>query len=181
MWIGSTRRLESQPSPEPLLRIPPHGHTVRCNELARAAPLLLRPHQEILEVAQELPASLVVEPHGLSLLHRISFGYEGRAAMALLQTLCRAQPSEAHPPSPRLRRVPTSHSSTVYTRDFLRRMVKRFVDLQRKQAMLAASYGRPLSCPVLLPVSSDFISSTIRGFWQPLRPCGRLDNDINLL
>src|SRR3990170_1926943 len=40
-----------------------------------------------------------VEPHGLT-------------AVAPLHTLRRAEPSEAHPPSPRLRRVPTSHSST---------------------------------------------------------------------
>jgi hypothetical protein len=52
---------------------------------------------------------------------------------------------------------------------------------QRKQAMLAAIYGRPLSCQVLLPVNSDSISRTIRAFWQSLRPYGRLDNDINLL
>jgi hypothetical protein len=42
---------------------------------------------------------LGVEPHGLT-------------AVAPLQTLRGAEPSEAHPPSPRLRRVPTSHSST---------------------------------------------------------------------
>src|SRR3990170_5227780 len=40
-----------------------------------------------------------VEPHGLT-------------AVAPLHTLRRAEPSEAYPPSPRLRRVPTSHSST---------------------------------------------------------------------
>jgi len=40
-----------------------------------------------------------VEPHGLT-------------AVAPHHTLRRAEPSEAHPPSPRLRRVPTSHSST---------------------------------------------------------------------
>jgi len=57
-------------------------------------------------------AAAGVEPHGLSLLRRSSFGYEGRAAVAPLHTLRRAEPSEAHPPSPRLRRVPTSHSST---------------------------------------------------------------------
>src|SRR3989337_1607609 len=39
------------------------------------------------------------EPHGLT-------------AVAPLHTLRRAEPSEAHPPSPRLWRVPTSHSST---------------------------------------------------------------------
>jgi hypothetical protein len=40
-----------------------------------------------------------VEPHDLT-------------AVAPLRTCRRAEPSEAHPPSPRLRRVPTSHSST---------------------------------------------------------------------
>ena len=54
----------------------------------------------------------LVEPHGLSLLRRSSVGYEGRAAVAPLHMLRRAEPSEAYPPSPRLRRVPTSHSST---------------------------------------------------------------------
>jgi hypothetical protein len=44
-------------------------------------------------------SSLNVEPHGLT-------------AVAPLHTLRRAEPSEAYPPSPRLRRVPTSHSST---------------------------------------------------------------------
>jgi hypothetical protein len=58
-------------------------------------------------------------------------------------------------------------------------------NLQQKQAMLAAIYGRPLSCQVLLPVNSELISRTIRAFWQSLwrygRTYGRLDNDINLL
>jgi hypothetical protein len=40
-----------------------------------------------------------VEPHGLT-------------AVVPLHARRRAEPSEAHPPSPRLRRVPTSHSST---------------------------------------------------------------------
>ena len=40
-----------------------------------------------------------VEPHGLT-------------AVAPLHRLRRAEPSEAYPPSPRLRTVPTSHSST---------------------------------------------------------------------
>ena len=40
-----------------------------------------------------------MEPHGLT-------------AVAPLHALRRAEPSEAHPPSPWLRRVPTSHSST---------------------------------------------------------------------
>jgi len=45
------------------------------------------------------PELEIVEPHGLT-------------AVAPLHMLRRAKPSEAYPPSPRLRRVPTSHSST---------------------------------------------------------------------
>jgi len=52
---------------------------------------------------------------------------------------------------------------------------------QRKQAMLAAIYGRPLSCQVLLPVNSDLTARTNRAIWHSLRPYGRLDNRINLL
>src|SRR3970282_577027 len=48
----------------------------------------------------------------LCLLRRSSFGYEGRAVVAPLHRLRGAEPFEAYPPSPRLRRVPTSRSST---------------------------------------------------------------------
>ena len=52
-------------------------------------------------LAQPRSTQLAVEPHGLT-------------AVAPLHTLRRAEPSEANPPSPRLRRVPTSHSSTGF-------------------------------------------------------------------
>ena len=55
-----------------------------------------RPVRFDLERFRKFP---LVEPHGLT-------------AVAPLHTLRRAEPSEAYPPSPRLRRVPTSHSST---------------------------------------------------------------------
>jgi len=37
---------------------------------------------------------------------------------------------------------------------------------QRKQAMLAAIYGRPLSCQVLLPVNSTYFQERSGSFWQ---------------
>src|SRR3989304_2543151 len=58
-----------------------------------------RPPPPFMKNFREADGPVNVEPHGLT-------------AVAPLHMLRRAKPSEAYPPSPRLRRGPTSHSST---------------------------------------------------------------------
>ena len=74
-------------------------YTIRRRESNRAEGHGLTIPPNVLARASGQSDQITVEPHGLT-------------AVAPLHTLRRAEPSEAYPPSPRLRRVPTSHSST---------------------------------------------------------------------
>jgi hypothetical protein len=62
-----------------------------------------------------------VEPHDFTLLRRSSFSYEGRAAV--VSPVPSAEPVEACPPSPRLRRTPARIPPQRNSRGFPRRRV----------------------------------------------------------